>query len=105
MLWLLYLTYLVIRPSIESEQRRAMICAVYGVIAFLDVPLVYLSVKLMDDIHPSSVELEPTMWVTLLVWMAGVGLLTAGLVVGRFRLARLSHDGLGDGAGVRGGLA
>ncbi|MHC4986577.1 MAG: cytochrome c biogenesis protein CcsA, partial [Planctomycetota bacterium] len=36
LLWLLYVVYLIIRPSIESPQRRAMICAVYAVAAFLD---------------------------------------------------------------------
>ena len=59
MLWLLYVVYLIIRNSIESSQRRAVISAVYGVIAFLDVPLVYLSARLMPDIHPASIELDP----------------------------------------------
>ena len=89
-LWLLYVAYLVMRASIDSGQKRAMVCAVYGVIAFLDVPLVYLSVKLMDDIHPSSVDLEPAMWATLGVWALGIGMLSAGLLLGRFRLARLA---------------
>ncbi|RMH13295.1 MAG: hypothetical protein D6695_04435 [Planctomycetota bacterium] len=104
-LWLLYVVYLILRASIDSAQKRAMVCAVYGVIAFLDVPLVYLSVKLMDDIHPSSVELEPSMLLTLIVWMAGVALLTAGLVAGRFRLARISHKKSHDASGVTGGMA
>ena len=30
-------------------------------IAFLDVPLVYLSVRLMPDIHPQSIELAVPM--------------------------------------------
>ena len=57
-LFLLYAVYLMIRPSIESPQRRAVVCAVYGIAAFLDVPLVYLSVKLMPDIHPSEISEE-----------------------------------------------
>ena len=86
-LWLLYVVYLVIRPSIESTQRRAMICAVYGVVAFLDVPLVYLSVRLMPDIHPSSIELEPAMKSTLAFWFIPVILITIGLVTAAFKLA------------------
>src|ERR1043165_3712789 len=35
-LWLLYLVYLMVRLSIESGERRALIGAVYGLIAFLD---------------------------------------------------------------------
>ena len=86
MLWLLYVVYLIIRPSIESPQRRALISAVYGLVAFLDVPLVYLSTKIMEDIHPTNVELAPQMQKTLLFWFVPVMLLTAGLIVSRFRL-------------------
>jgi heme exporter protein C len=87
-LWLLYVSYLVIRPSIESRQRRALVSAVYGVVAFLDVPLVYLSVKLMPDIHPSSITLAPEMRLTLLVCFVPVTMLAAGLIAARYRLQR-----------------
>ncbi len=88
-LWLLYVVYLMIRPSVESGQRRALICAVYGLIAFLDVPLVYLSTKLMpQDIHPVSIGLAPSMKLTLLVWFVPVTLLSVGLVRARYRLNR-----------------
>ncbi|MCL4222253.1 MAG: cytochrome c biogenesis protein CcsA [Phycisphaerales bacterium] len=90
-LWLLYVAYLVLRASIGSEQKRAVVCAVYGIVAFLDVPLVYLSTKLMPDIHPESIELERPMWVTLGAWMAAVTLLSAGLVAARYRVARLER--------------
>lgn len=87
-LWLLYVAYLVIRPSIESRQRRALVSAVYGVVAFLDVPLVYLSVKLMPDIHPSSITLGTQMRLTLLMCAVPVMLVSAGLIITRFRLQR-----------------
>ncbi len=86
MLWLLYVVYLVIRPSIESRQRRALVSAVYGMVAFLDVPLVYLSVRLMEDIHPTSVGLAVPVKLTLLLWFVPVTLFTAGVIVGGFRL-------------------
>lgn len=87
-LFLLYVVYLLIRPSIDSPQRRAVVCAVYGIVAFLDVPLVYLSVKLMPDIHPSSITLEPAMKHTLLAWFAPITLLMAGLINANYRLNR-----------------
>lgn len=90
-LWLLYVSYLILRSSIDSGPKRAVVCAVYGIVAFLDVPLVYLSTKLMVDIHPSSVELEPTMRVTLAVWSVAMVLLSAGLVASRYRLARFDR--------------
>jgi hypothetical protein len=69
-----------------------VICAVYGVVAFLDVPLVYQSVKLMPDIHPSSITLAPEMKYTLWAWFVPVTLLMAGLVNGTFRVLRRTRD-------------
>ncbi len=87
-LWLLYVVYLVLRSSIESRQKRAMIGSVYALIAFLDVPLVYFSTRIIPEIHPTSVTLEPQMKTTLAFWFLPVTLLCVGLIVARFRLAR-----------------
>jgi len=93
LLWLLYVVYLVLRPSIESRQRRAMVCAVYAVAAFLDVPLVYLSTKLMPkDIHPAPITLATVdMKLTLAMWFVPVTLLMGGLVVALMRSSRLAR--------------
>ncbi|MHC4129623.1 MAG: cytochrome c biogenesis protein CcsA [Planctomycetota bacterium] len=88
-LFLLYVVYVMIRPAIESPQRRAIVCAVYGIAAFIDVPVVYLSVKLMEDVHPSSITLAPEMKLTLLVWFVPVTLLMAGLIHDRYEVSRL----------------
>lgn len=88
LLWLLYAAYLALRPMFDSPQRRATVCAVYGAVAFLDVPLVYLSVKLLPDIHPESIELAPEMRRVLMFWFVPVTMISAGLVWTRFRLFR-----------------
>jgi heme exporter protein C len=85
-LWLLYVVYVMVRASVESPHRRAIIAAVYGIIAFLDVPLVYLSVRLMPDIHPASVELAGPMKLTLIAWFVPVFMLMFGLIALRFRI-------------------
>jgi len=90
-LWLLYTVYLIIRSSIESAERRALISAVYAIIAFLDVPLVYLSVRLMPDIHPASIELAPEMKLTLATWFAAVTVFTAGLIAAKYGLNRMER--------------
>jgi heme exporter protein C len=74
--------------SVESSQRRAVISAVYAIIAFLDVPLVYLSTRLMVDIHPTSITLAGPMKLTLVVWFVPVIMLSAGLIVARYSLNR-----------------
>lgn len=88
MLLLLYVVYLIIRSSVDSQQRRAVISAVYAVIAFLDVPLVYLSSRMMPDIHPSGIQLDSSMKLTLAFWFIPVTLATAGLIALRYALAR-----------------
>jgi len=84
-LWLLYVVYLMIRASVESSQRRAIIAAVYAIVAFLDVPLVYLSTRLMPDIHPVSVQLAGSMRITLIAWFVPVLMLAAGAVTAIYR--------------------
>lgn len=90
-LWLLYVVYMLIRPSIDSPRRRALVCSVYGLAAFLDVPLVYLSTKLMPDIHPASIALELPMQRTLLFWFLPVVMLTGGFVCARYRINRTTR--------------
>ena len=85
MLWLLYVVYLIIRPAIESPERRATISAVYAVAAFLDVPLVWLSVRMMPDIHPTSITMTGPMKLTLAAWLVPVTMLTAGMIFALFK--------------------
>ena len=55
-LWFLYIVYLILRTGAlsGSRHRRAQICAVFGIIAFLDAPMVYISARLTPDIHRPS---------------------------------------------------
>lgn len=52
-LWFLYTGYLMLRQVDMPEHRRSRVCAVVGIIAFLDVPLVFFSARLWRSIHPS----------------------------------------------------
>ena len=60
-LWFLYVGYLILRSSINSQRRRGRICAVFGIIAFLDVPLVYISARFTPDIHRATFSFD-TAW-------------------------------------------
>ncbi len=87
-LFLLYAVFLLIRRAIASPGRRALVSGVYGIAAFLDVPVVYLSARLLPDIHPSDIQLTPQMKVTLLAWFVPVTTLAALSIYGRFSLNR-----------------
>lgn len=95
-LWLLYVVYLIVRPSIESRHRRAVVCAVYAVVAFLDVPLVWLSARMMPDIHPTHVELSSQMKLTLLCWFVPVTLMSVGLIATQFSVERRRSSPMAD---------
>jgi hypothetical protein len=47
-----------LRANIQNTRYRARICAVFGIIAFLDVPMVYITARLMTDQHIGNVEFE-----------------------------------------------
>jgi heme exporter protein C len=54
-LWLLYLSYLILRTMVDDPDRRALISSFYGVFIFLDVPLVYGSIWWWRTQHPQPV--------------------------------------------------
>jgi len=77
-IWLLYAGYLLLRRTIRDEQRRALACSLYALIAFLNVPLFYLSITVFSDVHPSDSRLNPEMRLTLAFWIVPVTMLCAG---------------------------
>ena len=98
-LWVLYASYLLLRTLVADPERRAVVSAVFGIFAFLDVPLVYLSIRLWRTQHPQPViaggtgsGLDPQMWgVFLTCWAALLGLMVL-LVRQRYRLEALRHE-------------
>ncbi len=93
-LWFLYAVYLILRVSLAGGQRRAArLCAVFGIIAFLDVPLVYISARFIPDIHRPNFSFDSA-WQTaaLMLGMAGTALLAAGLIWLRARLLRDTRE-------------
>ena len=49
---LAYAAYLMLRQGIEEPERRARFGAVYAIVAFLSVPLTFLSIRIFRTIHP-----------------------------------------------------
>lgn len=84
----IYAGYLILRGIDMQPERRSRIAAVVGIVAFLDVPLVFLSARLWSYIHPPSITLAPEMKITLVACLGFFSLLWAGLVGLRYRLAR-----------------
>jgi len=68
-LWLTYIAYLLVRSFAEEEEKGARFAAVIGIVGFINVPIVYLSVNLWRTQHPPELvsDLEGSMLLTLLV--------------------------------------
>jgi heme exporter protein C len=89
-MWFIYAGYLVLRSLPMGRERRAMACAVVGVVAFLDVPLVFYSARLWRSIHPAVFAsegggLEPEMRLTVMVSVAAWSLLWLAILGARLR--------------------
>jgi len=82
LLWFLYVVYLILRSSISgSFDKKAKICAVFGIIAFLDVPLVYISARYMPDMHRASFSFDAaSQRITFFASMAAMLLLASLLI-------------------------
>lgn len=52
-LWFIYIAYFLIRDSIEEPEKAARISSVYGIIGFIDVPIVFMSIRWWRSrLHP-----------------------------------------------------
>jgi heme exporter protein C len=97
LLWVLFVSYLVLRTLVDEPERRAMVSAVFGIFAALDIPLVYFSIWWFRTQHPQPVigdggSLDARMgWVLLLTWAATLGVMTV-LIRLRYRLEALRSE-------------
>ena len=98
-LWLLYVSYLLLRTLVEETERRALLSALFGIFAFLDVPLVFGSIRWWRTQHPQPVimggpgaGLDPLMYKVLFFsWFAMLALMTL-LLRQRYRLEAMRGD-------------
>lgn len=94
-LWFIYIAYLMLHNFVEGEERSARFAAVFGIVGFIDVPIVYLSIRLWRDIHPSPVigggqnsGMAPDIKLTFFFSLFTFTLLYAFLLVQRIRVQR-----------------
>lgn len=95
---LLYVAYFVLRQVVEEESRRATFAAVFAVIAFIDVPITFFATRyLPEGLHPavittSGTGMEGSMFLSLMVSMAGMTLLLAALLRVDLAVARVRDE-------------
>lgn len=95
-LFLLYLAYVMIRGAMGLENRER-VSAVFGIIAFIAVPMSYLSIKIWDTGHPDLTGPEggiesPIIIYTLLINLLAYTLLYISLLVIRLENERAAQE-------------
>jgi heme exporter protein C len=91
--WLLYVAYAMLRGAVMSPEREARFAAVYGIVAFVTVPLSWFAIRWWRTIHPQVISAEgmaitPRMAQTLFVALGVYTLVYLTLVRQRIRLER-----------------
>jgi heme exporter protein C len=109
-LLLIYLAYLALRQVADSPRRRARWSAVVGVVGFVDVPIVHMSVVWWRSLHQEPTVLRPgaptiagTMLTALLVAVAAFTLAWGYLVTARLRVGRLEERAATEALSARTG--
>ena len=95
-LFVLYLSYQLLRSVVDDPERAATYAAVLGIVAALDVPIIHFSVVWWRTLHqpptvlkPQAPSMDPAMLLALAVNVAGFLCAFAYLAVRRCRLLAL----------------
>lgn len=95
-LWLTYVAYLLVRSYATEPARAASFGAVIGIVGFIDVPLVFVTVNLWRTQHPSTIIFEgglvTPMLITLLVCIAAFTVLYVLLTIQSASLKVMERD-------------
>jgi heme exporter protein C len=105
---LIYLGYLALRQMADSPTRRARWSAVVGVVGFVDVPIVHMSVTWWRSLHQAPTVLRPgaptiagSMLVALLVGVVAFTVLYVYLIALRLRVGRLEDRAASEALSAR----
>jgi len=93
-LWILYIVYMILRSAAGDDAKKAKFAAVFGIIAFLDLPLVYISARMMRGISPvvfgpGGGGIAPEMMIALLLTLLAFTLLFVVLLKQRMDIEDL----------------
>lgn len=92
-LWVLFMAYMLLREWSDGRERRARYAAVLAILAYLDVPLDYMTIRWWKSIHPvvitaSGIHMAPRMIIAMFLSMAVWGLLLAAWMAIRLHMMR-----------------
>jgi heme exporter protein C len=99
--FLIYCAYLVLRSSVEEDQKRAKISAIYNIFAFpIMIVLLFILPRLTDSLHPGNggnpafgkYDMDNQM--RMVFWPACIGWIFIGIWVAtiRYRIRNLENN-------------
>ena len=93
-LWFIYIAYLMLRASSPPGHKRARLCAVVGIVGWVDVPIVFMSIRWWRTIHPllingQGMNLDSSMAFVLMYCLGVFSLLYVYLLIVRVRQEEL----------------
>lgn len=96
-LWLIYVAYLLLRANMAESDKKYKISAVFGILGFIDVPIVFMSIRWWRTIHPvvitsTSMNLDRDMRTALFVALAAFTLFYAVLLNLRVQQRELDYE-------------
>jgi len=97
-LLLIYIAYFMLRSYLPDREKRAKLCAVFGLLGMVDVPINYLSIYLFRTQHPQPVispgggGVDPAMEKTLLMSFLAIAFLYAYVFVLRLTIAKIEEE-------------
>jgi heme exporter protein C len=98
-LWLLYICFLLLRTLIDEPDRRALLSALFGIFAFIDVPIVFGAIRWWRTQHPAPVimggpnsGLDPIMKKVFFFNVLALHVLAAFFIVERYLLEKVKYD-------------
>ena len=95
-LWFIYVGYILLRQYIADVNQRAKFSATLGIIGFIDVPIVFLSIRLWKTIHPNVVQpggggLHPDMLTAMFVCLGIFTIIYVTLLLKRLSISSLER--------------
>ena len=91
-LWTIYAAYVLLRVLAGDNELIARYAAVLGIVGVLDIPILYIAVRLWRGIHPKVERMAPEMAWTLLVCTGAFLCLFAWLLWLRLRSLQLHNE-------------
>ncbi len=98
-LWLLYVSYLLLRTLVEEPDRRALLSSLFGIFAFIDVPLVFGAIRWWRTQHPQPVimggqgsGLDPTMKSVFFFSALAMHVFMLWLIAERYALEKMQTE-------------